>query len=173
MWTKSHAQALAAAFVANASAKSIWGATSLANSASATLTSATSSTICPVGDQNTAHASAMELASAPTDGVVTTAPVVLTSESAKIQKVFLNQRLFFQADGKNLDLKRYGDSAAECSGNGDCNCGKCECKEFPGIGKYTGRYCENFNSKCEQHEDCAKCLANAFFDDEDGAILGE
>jgi len=71
------------------------------------------------------------------------------------------------------DLKRLGDSAAECSGNGDCNCGKCECKHFPGIGKYTGRYCENFNSKCEQHEDCAKCLANAFFDDENTGILGK
>jgi len=66
-----------------------------------------------------------------------------------------------------------GDSAAECSGNGDCNCGKCECKHFPGIGKYTGKYCENFNSKCEQHEDCAKCLANAFFDDDDAGVLAK
>ena len=80
---------MAAAFAANANAKSISDATSLASSASATLTSATSSTTYPVVGQSMAHANVTELASVLTAGVATIALVVRTSESVKIQKVLL------------------------------------------------------------------------------------
>lgn len=47
----------------------------------------------------------------------------------------------------------------ECSGNGKCNCGMCECFETDN-GKYTGHYCEKLVpklTKCSDFEECVLC----------------
>jgi hypothetical protein len=84
---KNRARDLVVAYVASANARNILDGILLASSVSAILMSATSSTTSLAEVRNTGLANAMEHASARMDGVVTTAPAVLTSASVKTPQV--------------------------------------------------------------------------------------
>jgi hypothetical protein len=67
-----------------------------------------------------------------------------------------------------------GDSAAECSGNGDCNCGKCECKHYPGIGKPSANTPGNTVRTSTRNVSNMRIALNAFvYDDDDAGVLAK
>ena len=51
-----------------------------------------------------------------------------------------------------------------CSGNGECDCGKCQCKRIPSGEIWTGRNCDECptcNDECAAYDPCVVCKAFA------------